>query len=306
MATPYFGSDAKLWYVEEVIPGTTPATPAFLPIRFTADSLILNKETLLSAEITGTRDTGDVRTGANEVTGSISGELSAGTFDDFIEAALQGTWTADVLKVGSEKRSFTIMRETLDSDGVQHFDLFTGCEIASMTFNCAVNSIVTVEFPVIGRGADYDATEPAGATYGTKTATNPMIFVDGDLDVGGGAQALVTSVQQSTDNGASGQRAIGSENLAYIGFGNANNTMTIDGAYCDTAIVDNFATEADVAVTMTFTLSGDSYTVLYPKCRFTSGAPTVTDATALTYSANVQAQRDATEESSIKITRAIT
>ena len=305
MTIPYFGSTSELWYVEETVIGTTPATPAFIPFRKTADTLVAQKESLQSNEMDGSREINSTRTSANQVTGSVSGELSAESFDDLFEAALQGTWATDVLKVGSTERSFTFMRVTYDSAGTARRDLFTGCRITTFALNTTVNAIATVEFGVIGEAAEYGATEPTGATYGTANTNDPFIFVDGTLSIGGGAYELVSGVSQSLDNAASAQFALGSNSLAYVGFGKANNTFTIDGAFYDPTIVDAFNAETELSIDLVFALGGDTYTFLYPRCKVTGGAPTIEAQEAITYSAPVQALKDATEATSLKITRAL-
>ena len=304
MATPFFGSNSKLWYVEETTIGTTPTSPAFIPVRMNSESLVLQKEPLQSAELDGNRDTSGVRMSANQVTGSISCELSYGSYDDFFEASLQGTWATDALKVGQTERSFTFMRERIDNAGASSFDIFTGVRITNFTFSCSVNSIVTVEFPVLGEGATYSATEPAGATYGAATTSQPMIFVDGSIAIDSTNYALVTGITITQDNAASAQFAIGSNNLAYVGFGRANNTLSIEGAFHDDTIVSDFQSETEVELDVVFALSGDSYTFNFPKSKFTSGAPVVNDDQALTYTAEVQAVRDATDGTSVTLTRA--
>lgn len=306
MTTPYFGAKSKLWYIEEVTTGVTPASPVFKPLRYTSDTLALAKETLQSAELDGEREINAIRTSANQVNGAVSTELSHSSHDDLLEAALQGTWTADVLKVGTIERSFTIMRETLDSDSVQHFDIFTGCRITGFSMSTTVNALVTVEYQVLGENAAYDAAEPTGATYQPATTTEPYIFVDGTLSIDNTPYALVSGVTQSNDNAASANFALGSNFLAYVGFGRANNTLTLDGAFYDYALVNAFESEDFVDVKLNLELSGDSLQFHYPRCKLTGGPPTVAGEDAITYSAGVQAIKDATAGTSLAITRATT
>ena len=51
------------------------------------------------------RQIGDFRHGVKRVTGSLNGELSPGTYWDFVEAALRGTGTAAVAKSEAELTS---------------------------------------------------------------------------------------------------------------------------------------------------------------------------------------------------------
>lgn len=82
----------SLHAVAESAYGTTPATPAFKTIRHTGTNLGLSKSSIVSEELRADRQLTDVRHGTKQVGGDISGELSYGTYDDFLEAVLCGTW----------------------------------------------------------------------------------------------------------------------------------------------------------------------------------------------------------------------
>lgn len=65
-------------------------------LRRVSSTLKLAKDTYQSNEVRSDRQISDFRHGKRSVTGSISGELSPGTYFDFIEAALRGTKTSAV------------------------------------------------------------------------------------------------------------------------------------------------------------------------------------------------------------------
>lgn len=83
-----------LYAIAEVTRGTTPASPAFKTIRHTGTNLGLSRASLKSEEIRPDRQLSDFRLGTKQVGGDIMTELSYGAHDDFIEAALGGTWAA--------------------------------------------------------------------------------------------------------------------------------------------------------------------------------------------------------------------
>ena len=80
--------------VVEATYGTTPATPAFKTIRHAGTTLALAKGSMLSDEIRSDRQIYDYRHGNRQTGGEITGELSYGSYDDFLEAVLGGTWAA--------------------------------------------------------------------------------------------------------------------------------------------------------------------------------------------------------------------
>lgn len=101
------GSRHSMRYVAEATYGTTPATPAFKPIRHTSTTLGLSKESLQSEEIRDDRQIADFRHGAYQVGGDMNIELSFASFDDLLEAVLLGTWTA-TKTTGAQSFSATV------------------------------------------------------------------------------------------------------------------------------------------------------------------------------------------------------
>jgi len=101
------GSRHSMRYVAESTYGTTPATPAFKPIRHTSTTLGLSKESLQSEEIRDDRQIADFRHGAYQVGGDINIELSFASFDDLLEAVLLGTWTS-TKTTGAQSFSATV------------------------------------------------------------------------------------------------------------------------------------------------------------------------------------------------------
>lgn len=88
------GSRHSLRYVPEATYGVVPANPAFRPVRHVGTTLGMTKEALQSNELRQDRQIADFRLGARQAAGDISIELSFGSFDDLLEAALCGTWVA--------------------------------------------------------------------------------------------------------------------------------------------------------------------------------------------------------------------
>lgn len=88
------GTLVDLSYVAEVTHGTTPGSPSMKLLRCTQRNLNLVKDTLQSAEVRSDRQVSDVRHGFNRVEGTVGYELSVQSYDDMLEGALSGTWTA--------------------------------------------------------------------------------------------------------------------------------------------------------------------------------------------------------------------
>ena len=84
------------------VSATDPAATGGQILRRVSSTLSLTKDTYQSAERRTDRQIGDYRHGVKRVTGSINGELSPGTYWDFLEAALRGTETAALADSNTE------------------------------------------------------------------------------------------------------------------------------------------------------------------------------------------------------------
>lgn len=93
MANPGSTSRSKTGYVAEVTPGTTPASPSIQNMRVKSSKVSYTPSRVTSDEIRADRQVPDNILTKFESGGDIDFELSFAGQDDFIQAALQGTWT---------------------------------------------------------------------------------------------------------------------------------------------------------------------------------------------------------------------
>ena len=85
-------------YVVESEYGEFPSGPAetLQNLRLTSETFQQNTDTVQSTEIRSDRQVTDVIRTDVGASGDLNFELSYGTYDDFLEAALQGTWSSNV------------------------------------------------------------------------------------------------------------------------------------------------------------------------------------------------------------------
>lgn len=84
----------ELGYIAEVTFGTTPTTPTYQLIRYTGESLNFNITNTTSNEIRADRMTADTIQTSADVSGGVNIELSYGSYDTLLEAALcSATWS---------------------------------------------------------------------------------------------------------------------------------------------------------------------------------------------------------------------
>jgi hypothetical protein len=84
---------AVLRAIAESAWGTTPGTGSTRELRLTSSSLVPSKETVVSEELRADRMVSSIVEVAASVGGSLNGEFSAGSNDDFLQAFLLGAWS---------------------------------------------------------------------------------------------------------------------------------------------------------------------------------------------------------------------
>lgn len=262
-------SRAQLRYAVEATPGTA-ASGTFKNLRFTGESLNANRTTVSSTEIRSDRQISDLVTTGESASGDINIELSYAEYDDFLAAALQGTWTNGVLTNGVTRTSMTIEKQFAD---ISKFELFTGCEVSQLALKLSAGSMVTGAISVMARGAT-DAVASQATTV-TPSTTNPVFnttYHMSNLKINGVDYADgLKDFAFSLNNNAREQRQIGSKFLAGVGMGQLNLTGTLQAYFANATSILN-AYNSDVAVSVEFTLTalGHSYDIVLPAVKFST------------------------------------
>lgn len=302
------GARHGMEFVAESAYGVTPATPAMTPIRHVSTTLGLSKETYQSQELRADRQISDFRHGNRVVGGDIAGELSYGSFDDFLEAVLGGTWAVDTpiagtdqLKAGVALGSFTIRRRFTDIGEVQ---VSTGVKMASMSLN--VNAqLSTISFGTMGK--DMVTTDIAGATLDPETSTEPMSGLDiGTINLGGAPIAILTEIGLTLDNGLNSSYALGDPTTTEPVDGRSNLTGTMTAFFQNSALLDRFIDETETAVDFEIVdPAGNKIKVALPRVKYSGGQPDVSGEGEILLTMPFQALYDATPgvETNITIER---
>jgi hypothetical protein len=101
------GIAKQLIYKKETTFGTLAGASSAQRLRRTESTLNLQKDTYQSAEIRSDYQIADFRHGVRRVAGNVNGELSLGTYKDFIAHVLRQDWVAGVSKTNSDFTSVT-------------------------------------------------------------------------------------------------------------------------------------------------------------------------------------------------------
>lgn len=193
------GASVGLSYVEETNQGETPDNPQMKELRSTGRNINLQKNELQSNERRSDREQVDSRHGFNQVQGSFPLELAMQDYDDFIQAALSGTWTTGAatgttsLDVTSASGGGTISGGSGDFAGFKVGDFietagFTNSE-NNGTFRvqsvAGDDSSVTVDATLVSETGDGDETaEVIGQVLGIGTTLRTFTIERRFTDVG--------------------------------------------------------------------------------------------------------------------------
>lgn len=301
------GSQAQLAYVAEATRGTTPATPAFQKIGFKSETLELARSTLKSEKLRPDRQVTGTRLGTKEVTGGFdTGGLTYGEYDPFFEGVLGGAFTADVLKNGVTRKSFTLEKYFSDQASADNpYHRYTGVEFGGFDLDVKANAEVGCTFTALGKDMATAGAIVTGATYAALADVEPMDSFTGTVTEGGAVIAVVTEVQLKVDNGLKSNFVVGAKTGITPEIGMCNVTGQIVAFFEDDTLLSKFLNET--ASTLQFVVAdkaGNTYTFDLPDLLYTKGSAPVSGPGAISVTLPFQGQYDATAGTTLKITRA--
>ena len=298
------GAQHSLHYVAEVTYGTTPSTPSFKPLPHTGTTLAITKDAVESEKLRGDRQVEDFRHGNKTVGGDITAELEYGAFDDFLEAALCGTWTTDVLKAGTTRRSFSIQRKFADL-ATPEFHTYKGCEINTLSLSVSPNAMVGVTFGIVGKDLTLATAAIAGSTFAADAGEVPFDSFTGSITEGGSSIATVTAIEMALENGIEPLFSVGSQTTNRPAIGRSRLTGTLTTYFESKTLYEKFLNETSSSIVLTLTdVDGNDYIITIPNVKYNSGQPDVAGEGAITIAMEFVGLYNSSDASQIKIERA--
>lgn len=299
-------NDAALRYVAETVFGTTPATPALKEIRYTGEGLNYNISNVVSNEIRDDRMKSDLVQVSADASGDVNLEWSYGTFDDFLEACLAGTWTTNVLKNGKELRSFTMQKE-IGGITTPEFINFTGVRVGGLQLNFQTGQILTGSFSFMGLAAASTTTQFTGATFPAGSTTDVMNSVGNVTNIQIDSVPFTGSFQSLSlnfNNNLRPQDAIGSLGHVGVPLGSIDLTGNMEIYFEDASMYAKYLNGTEFALDFTTTDGTSSYAFSLPRLKFETGEVVAGGIdTDIILSTSFRAIRDAGTDSMIEITR---
>lgn len=281
MATTASANLARLRYIKESTFGTTPTTGDSTDLRFTGESLSYAIQTETSKEIRADRQIADLVQLGADASGDIQFELSYGTFDDFIAAALGGTWTADasgdfdVLKNGIAVPFFSIEKGFTD---INQFLLYKGMAVNTMSLEFAIDAMLTGSFGFMGQDSTISPTTKVPAAGIAPDATEVMNSASNfaDLTLAGVAYPCgISQISLSTDAGLRAQKALGKMGACTINAGTFTPTGSVTMYLADGAMYSKYVANTPFSLSWAVVdADGNRYDFSLPRVKATNANPT--------------------------------
>ena len=272
-------SKSRVARVAEATFGTTPATPTFLEMRRISGNMRTKKTTVVSDELHLDRNVrGEYQTG-QDPDGSYGFELSYGSFDDLLAAALFGAWTNNALINGTTGQSFTF-EETIDTGGGTYaYSRFAGCAVSSLALTIAARAGVKGTLAIMGQAETLDSAILTGATYTAPPTTRIMTAdqVVGSLTVPGLPSApKVKQLSLTVGNNLRVRPWIGSLYSLEFGVGEIDVTGTADVYFESNALYAQVLAHGTGSISSTIgSTTTQKYTIAVPVAQFLDGARTL-------------------------------
>ena len=202
------GINKTVSYKKETTFGVLPTAAGAQTIRRVSSSFNLTKETYQSEEIRTDYQLSDFRHGVRSVEGNVSGELSAGTYADFLASALARNWTAATpstlgsTTIASVGGTYTITRTTGSylTDGVRVGNVIrlTGFATANNNKNLLIIALTATAATVIALNGNTltPETVASGGTYAV-TGKSTYAPTTGHTDDSYSFEAWYSDINQS-------------------------------------------------------------------------------------------------------------
>lgn len=300
------GSRHNVYFVAESVSGTTPANPQLSVFRCTKDSLDVSIKYIESKEIRNDREKGDLTPGTQSVEGALGAELSFGSFDELIAAALCGDWVAGVVEAGVLRQSFTFISEQADF-ATGKYDIYRGCEINKISFKENAEGNIEIEFSVVGRTHALVDALPTGSTILNRTTTSPMNALTGTIEEGGAASGIITEADISLENGIEPRFVVGSKFSIVPSIKSRTISGSVSAYFEDQSLRQKYLNGTDSSLELTIvdpTDPGKKYIITEPRIKYKSAKKDVGSSDDdIIIKLDYQAQPDLTNGYSIKIER---
>lgn len=297
------GSNSRVTTLNETVYGTTPAIiagdSAIVPVI--SNNVNLTKALFDDPSIYPDSQKRFTRHGNKGISGDISVVYTVSNFDPWLESLMQDTWTANVLKFGTTKKSFTIERGFLD---ITQYAIYTGMTVDSFSLEVNTDGVIQSTFSFIGQSMTLVQTAQDSAPTAS-TSAEPFVHLDGifkENDVSAGCTLL--GISMNVSKGLDQLYCLGNDEIKEPAVSMIEVSGTATFFFDDNAMLDKFINETESS--LEFTLddgSANTHTFLLPKVKYNSANIDQSDAGNIPIEMEFTCLYDVAEASTLVITR---
>ena len=297
------GSVSRVGLVTEATWGTTPATPELTALPYTSFNVNLTKSVYEDTSVQADRMSRYSIHGNKQVGGDIATNLSAYNYDLFLESLMNNAFTANVLKTGTTRKSFTVEQGSTD---INQYSIYKGVVVDKMTVTVPVDGVVTAGFTVIGKDMTIAGTSiDTNSTFTAPVAVQPFIHAGGTFNIGGVTTSCVlTGITLSVDNGYTTNFSLGNTLACDLSFGMAKVSGTMSIYYKDSTAIQAFidGTESSLEFGLVDT-DGNEMTFLLPNIKYNGASKSISGTGSIVLTIPFVAHYDAVTGTNLRITR---
>jgi len=275
---PVSADTTQIAIVQEATYGVTPASPTWLIMPITGESLVATANSELSATLNADRQSDDSFLNGIEPAGSLDFEFAKSPAMTLLLESAMGKATATsttdrTLTVGLDQISFTVEKRWPDPNtpGSYLYHRYPGCVANTMTLTFTAGTKCTGSCGLIGQALVTDDAVVAASTYPPITEFNVFRGPDVtqiELDNAGGTllptltDSCVTDIVINLNNNYRGVQCLGTlgNKETVIGKFECNYTQTI--FFSSNELMDNFISQdiVDEIITVGDNATDDYYT----------------------------------------------
>lgn len=244
-------SETQIGLLVENTWGELPSPATFIPLRFTSDSLKIDREYIESEEIRDDRNVADNIQVGGGAGGALNGEFSYGTFDEILSSGMFSAWVTDALVNGVSQKSFQILKKQTGGGDSPVYELYSGMVVDQITIDIEAKKKITINTTFVGKNGNISAVSTG--SFGSPTT---KIIADASnafaLNDAFGASPLPKLMKMTINinNGLAGKPVAGQVDLDHITAGQCKITGSAQFYMKNKLLMDKFLAGTSGAINL--------------------------------------------------------
>jgi len=296
------GSNSYVSTINEATYGVTPGTPEMTLVPVITNNINLTKALFDDPTIYADSQVRNVRHGNKGVAGDVSFTYTVNNYDTWLESLMQNDWTADVLKFGEEKKSFTIER---GFDDINQYAKYTGTAVDTFSIEVNTDGVVQATFSFVGQDMTIDGTS-LDSTPTDASDEDPFVHLDGTFLEGDAVanNCTLLGISMEVSKNLDQIYCLGNDTIKEPTVGMIEVTGTITAFFEDADMLNKFINEVDSKLKFTLTDPTSNYHEFYlPQIVYTTANIDQADAGIIPIEMEFTAVYNTTEATTMSITR---